>query len=72
MHAQSDNVIATINAKAMACSSTMYNEVKLQQFVMENKAINTVKKTKIDYYMNVWGGWYSVNGEAQSMNDIPS
>ena len=56
----------------MACTSTMYNEVKLQQFVMQNKAINTVKKTEIDYYMNVWGGWYSVNGEAQSMNDLPS
>ena len=43
---------------------------ELQQFIQQNRSVNTVKKTKSD--MNAWNKWCRSNYEDRNMEDIPT
>ena len=60
----------TTHNSGMACSFALEHDEELEQFVEQNKAQNTVRKTKSD--INVWNKWCATNGEVRSMEDIPT
>ena len=56
----------------MRCTSSLAidHDEKLIQFVEQNKAYNTVRKTRSD--TNVWYKWCAKNGEVRNMEDMPT